>query len=79
MIYHLFQIESNGTQSRNKKNALIVILIQRNPSFLPTVSRSVQYGPYIKRLIPYLTHYQVHFFGNEQKNSFKNCFWFISI
>ena len=37
------------------------------------MSRSVQYGPYIKRLIPYLTHYQCISL-QRTKEFFQDCF-----
>ena len=46
---------------------------QKQPQFPSTVSRSVQYGPYIKRLIPYLTHYQCISL-QRTKEFFQDCF-----
>ena len=48
-------------------------MLSKKLRFPSTVSRSVQYGPNIKRLIPYLTHYQCISL-QRTKEFFQDCF-----
>ncbi|PND13348.1 hypothetical protein CW304_21325 [Bacillus sp. UFRGS-B20] len=67
---------SNRKHKVEQKPCLIGHTDPKNPRFLLQVFGSVQYGPYIKKTdFPYLSTLSVHFFANEQKNSFQD--WFL--
>ncbi|WP_255292016.1 IS66 family transposase [Bacillus toyonensis] len=70
-IYHLIQIEVTEHKAVQKECPHCHI-IQEAP-FPSTVSRPVQYGSNIKRLIPYLTHYQCISL-KRTKEFFQDCF-----
>ena len=72
-VYDLPPIQIEVTEHKvEQKNALIAML-SKKLRFPSTVSRSVQYGPNIKRLIPYLTHYQCISL-QRTKEFFQDCF-----
>ena len=72
-VYDLPPIQIEVTEHKVEQKECPHCHTIQESQFPSTVSRSVQYGPYIKRLIPYLTHYQCISL-QRTKEFFQDCF-----
>ncbi len=72
-VYDLPPIQIEVTEHKVEQKECPHCHTIQESQFPSTVSHSVQYGPYIKRLIPYLTHYQCISL-QRTKEFFQDCF-----
>nr|WP_229174876.1 IS66 family transposase zinc-finger binding domain-containing protein [Bacillus cereus] len=72
-VYDLPPIQIEITERRFEQKACPHCHSIQEALFPSTVSRPVQYGPNIKRLVPYLTHYQCLSL-KRTKEFFQDCF-----
>ncbi|MED2935159.1 IS66 family transposase zinc-finger binding domain-containing protein [Bacillus wiedmannii] len=72
-VYDLPPIQIEGTEHKVEQKECPHCYSIQEAKFPSTVSRPVQYGPNIKGLIPYLTHYQCLSL-KQTKEFFQDCF-----